>query len=97
MLTFMCILGWALAVVATAFALWLASEYDKLGVDLDEAKLSERMAKSFMMVWRDKAQSLEKEIYGLSDNRCEECGRFLPHNQAGNLCEVCAWAKGGDL
>ena len=97
MLTIMCILGWALALVAIAFALWMVSECAKLEDDIEEAKLNERMVKSFMMVWRDKAQSLEKEIYGLSDNRCEECGRFLPHNQAGNLCEVCAWAKGGDL
>lgn len=97
MLIILCILGWALALVAIACALWLLSECAKLEDDIEEAKLNERMVKSFMMAWRDKAQSLEKEIYGLSDNRCEECGRFLPHNQAGNLCEVCAWVKSGQL
>lgn len=97
MLTIMCILGWSLAFVAIACALWLVSEYCKLEVDLDEAKLNERLAKSAMMKWRDTAQNLEKEVYGLSDNRCEECGQFLPKNQAGNLCEVCAWVKSGKL
>jgi len=97
MLIILCILGWALALVAIACALWLLAEYAKLEDDIEEAKLNERMVKSFMMVWRDKAQNLEKEIYGLSDNRCEECGRFLPKNQAGKLCEVCAWVKSGKL
>jgi len=97
MLIIMCILGWALAVVAIACALWLVSEYVKMNDDMEEAKLNEMMVKSTMMVWRDKAQNLEKEVYGLSDNRCEECGQFLPKNQAGNLCEVCAWVKSGKL
>ena len=97
MLIIACISGWLIAVVAIACALWLVSEYGKLGVDLDEAKLKERLAKSAMMKWRDKAQRLERDIYGLSENRCKQCGLFLPHNHAGKLCEVCAWAKSGDL
>ena len=97
MLIIVCIAGWLIAVVAIACVLYLLSEYAKLEDDLDEAKLNERVVKSYVMIWKDNAQNLEKEIYGLSDNRCNECGRFLPHNQAGNLCEVCAWAKSGDL
>ena len=97
MLIIACIAEWLIAVVAIACVLYLLSEYAKLEDDLDEAKLNERVVKSYVMIWKDKAQNLEKEIYGLSDNRCKKCGRFLPHNHAGNLCEVCAWAKGGDI
>ena len=97
MLIIMCISGWLIAVVAIACYRYLLSEYAKLEDDLDEAKLNERMVKCHVMIWKDKAQNFEKEIYGLSENRCQKCGRFLPHNHAGKLCEVCAWAKGGDL
>ena len=97
MLIIMCISGWLIAVVAIACVLYLLSEYGKLEDDLDDAKLNERMVKALMMIWKDNAQNLEQEIYGLSDDRCNECGRFLPDNHAGKLCDVCAWAKSGDL
>lgn len=92
MIIVLCIIGWTLAIVAIALVVYLGPELNNLEKERDQAKLNERLAKSAMMVWIDKAQRLEKQIYRLSDNRCNECGRFLPKNQDG-LCEVCAWAK----
>ena len=97
MLIIVCIAGWIIAVVAIACALWLVSEYGKLEIDRELAEMEARQNESLVEQYVDKTQRLLKEIYGLSENRCEECGRFLPHNHAGKLCEVCAWAKSGDL
>ena len=99
----MIIVLWILLVLASIYIAiledklyWLKFENSILEKERDDAKMDERVVKSLMMVWKDKAQRLEKEIYGLSDNRCNECGQFLPKNQE-CLCEVCALAKGGDI
>jgi len=97
MVTIACIIGWSLAFVAIAYALRLTLEYKKLKVDKDLLEIEIRQNELLLEQYIDKTQRLQKDIYGLSDNRCEECGRFLPHNQAGNLCEVCAWVKSGKL
>lgn len=96
MIIVLCIMGWALAIVSIVCEFYLLSENCKLEDDKEMAELMARQNEALVEFYKDKSQRLAKEIYGLSDNRCNECGRFLPKNQDG-LCEVCAWAKGGDI